>query len=351
MPGKPFQSKLASYEEEIRSLLQAGTSYRRIAAQLNERYQLGITHNAVFSFMKTRMEKRPAHKQFYDGFPHDIRESLMQQVAALWTHESTAIEGNTLTLGETLMVMEHGLTISGKPLQDHQEVYGHARAIDLINEMVQVDSITESDLFDLHKAVMDKSAIDYLRPIGGWKREENGTTGMKDGKMVYMEYASPSDTPHLMERWLVEFNKRLNAANTAKRAIETYAWAHLSFVRVHPFFDGNGRMARLLANLPVLRGGLPPIVIDVADRAHYIDLLWTYATHIGTIRRNSAFVPKHENIAKFKKLLQNNWSETIDLVETARKQQKKRTASILEASAESPLEAGDATTSTPENHE
>ncbi|MEN7973315.1 MAG: Fic family protein, partial [Verrucomicrobiota bacterium] len=187
-------------------------------------------------------------------------------------------------------------------------------------------------------------------PIGHWKREENGTTGMKDGKMVYMEYASPSDTPPLMERWLAGFNQKLNKANTAKQAIEAYAWAHLSFVRVHPFFDGNGRMARLLANLPVLRGGFPPIVIDVADRAHYIELLWSYATHIGTIKRNSEFMPKHENISRFKELLQNNWNETINLVKVARKQQEKRTASILEASAESPLEAGDTTTSIPENH-
>lgn len=324
MPGKPFQSKLAPYEEEIRSLLQAGMSYRRITMQLNERYPLGVSHNAVFSFMKSRLEKRPGRKQFYDGFPRDIREALIKQVAAVWTHDSTAIEGNTLTLGETLMVLEHGLTISGKPLREHQEVYGHARAIDLIHEMVQVDSITKNDLFNLHKAVMDPSAMDYLRPIGNWKREENGTTGMKAGKVIYMEYASPSDTPSLMERWLVEFNQKLDQANTAKRAIEAYAWTHLSFVRIHPFFDGNGRMARLLANLPVLRAGFPPIVIDVADRAHYIDLLWAYAIHLGTIHRDSEFVPEHKTIALFEELLQNNWKEILDLVEIARTRQKQR---------------------------
>jgi len=322
MPGKPFQSKLAPYEKEIRSLLQDSMSYRRIAVQLNEKYGLELSHNAVFSFMKTRLGKK--RKLFYDGLPRDIRDSLMMQVAAVWTHESTAIEGNTLTLGETLMVMEHGLTISGKPLHEHQEIYGHARAIDLINEMVQSDAITENDLFDLHKAVMDKSAIDYLRPIGNWKREENGTTGLKDGKVVYQEYAAPRDVPPLMVRWLVEFNQRLDSTTTAKQAIEIYAWVHLSFVRIHPFFDGNGRMARLLANLPVLRGGFPPIVIDVTDRAHYIELLWGYATHIGTIERDSEFVPTHENIAPFKTLLQNNWNETIDLVKAAEKQGAQR---------------------------
>ena len=324
MPGKPFQSKLAPYEAEVFALLEGGMSYRKIAEEINLRHQLDVTHNAVFSFMKTRQDKKAARKQFYDGLPRDIRESLLTQIAAVWTHDSTAIEGNTLTLGETLMVLEHGLTISGKPLQDHQEVYGHARAIDLINAMVQQDAITEADLFNLHRAVMDKSAIDYLRPVGHWKREENGTTGIQDGKPVYMEYASPADTPHLMGRWLAEFNRKLDGAGTKDLAIETYAWTHLSFVRIHPFFDGNGRMARLLANLPVLRGGYPPIVIDVAGRASYIAMLWAYACDLGTIRRNSEFVPPHAAVEQFKHLLEVNWNETLDLVEAARQRQQQR---------------------------
>lgn len=324
MPGKPFQSKLAPYEAEVRSLLLAGTSYRRIAQTLNDRDSLGISHNAVFSFMKIRLDKKRMHRQFYDGLPRDIREALQMQVAAVWTHESTAIEGNTLTLGETLMVLEHGLTISGKLLREHQEVYGHARAIDLIDGMVQQDSIAESNLFDLHKAVMDKAPIDYLRPIGNWKREENGTSGMKDGKIVFMEYASPSDVPRLMQSWLVEFNRKLNAVNSATRVLEIYAWVHLSFVRVHPFFDGNGRMARLLANLPVLRGGFPPIVINVKNRAHYIDLLWGYATDIGTLRRDSEWVPPHKNVDQFMALLRGDWNETLELLDAATLRKKQR---------------------------
>ena len=324
MPGKPFQSKLAPHEEEIRSLLLAGTSYRRIAEQLNARYALELSHNAVFSFMKSRLQKKPTHKQFYDGLPRDIRESLLKQIIAVWTYDSTAIEGNTLTLGETFKVLESGLTISGKPLREHQEVYGHARAIDLMDGMVQQNSISENDLFDLHKAVMDKSAMDYLRPIGHWKREENGTTGMKAGKIIYMEYASPSHTPTLMERWLVEFNQKLDGVKTAKQAIEIYAWTNLSYVRVHPFFDGNGRMARLLANLPVLRAGFPPIVIDVAGRANYIDLLWGYALQLGTIERAAEFVPPHQAVEEFKKMLKSNWNETLEMVKAAKERQQQR---------------------------
>ena len=72
---------------------------------------------------------------FLQNLDNDIRDALLIQLRNLWTHTSTAIEGNTLTLGETAFVLEEGLTISGKPLKDHEEVVGHARAIDLIYDL------------------------------------------------------------------------------------------------------------------------------------------------------------------------------------------------------------------------
>ncbi len=75
--------------------------------------------------------------RFLDKFDKDIRKILIAQLRNLWTHTSTAIEGNTLTLGETAFVIEEGLTVSGKSLKDHQEMVGHARAIDLIYDLVR----------------------------------------------------------------------------------------------------------------------------------------------------------------------------------------------------------------------
>ena len=69
---------------------------------------------------------------FLNGLDEDLRKALIDQLRNLWTHGSTAIEGNTLTLGETAFVLDEGLTVSGKPIKDHQEVLGHARAIDLV---------------------------------------------------------------------------------------------------------------------------------------------------------------------------------------------------------------------------
>lgn len=186
----------------------------------------------------------------------------MKQIVAVWTHESTAIEGNTLTLGETTQILELGLTINGNPLKDHQEVYGHARAIDLIRQLDDGSALDEERLFEFHRAIVPQSPVDALSPIGEWKRDYNGTAGVVRKRTKYLEYSPPADVPGLMEKWLRKFNRVREKAATESAAIDAYTWAHMVFIRIHPFFDGNGRLARLLANLPVLHGGWPPILIS-----------------------------------------------------------------------------------------
>ena len=113
---------------------------------------------------------------FLQDLDNDIRDALLAQLRNLWTHTSTAIEGNTLTLGETAFVIEEGLTISGKPLKDHEEVVGHAKAIDLVYDLIRRESqLAEKDLFDLHKAVQTERVVDVYKPVGAWKVEPNST--------------------------------------------------------------------------------------------------------------------------------------------------------------------------------
>lgn len=324
MPGKPFQSKLKPYEAELREILASGGGFRGAAAEINRRHGLNVSHNAVFSFFKNRPALRAERGLFYEGLPSDIRDQLLKRLAAEWTHESTAIEGNTLTLGETHKVLELGLTIGGKPLRDHQEVYGHARAIDLIYEMVD-RPITREDLFALHRAVMPLSAVDSLNPVGDWKKDFNGTTGVVDGKSVYMEYAAPADVPRLMDRWLIDFNKT-RAINRPAQAVAAYVQTHMVFVRIHPFFDGNGRMARLIANLPVLSAGFPPVVLPMSRRSNYIDLLWRYQNAVGRIGRGSRLLPTHPALRDFESLLLEEWKKTTSLVEEARQLARQRSS-------------------------
>jgi hypothetical protein len=322
MPGKPFQSKLKPYETELREILASGVGYRGAAQEINRRHGLDVSHNAVFSFLKSRPGPLAERGLFYEGLPTDLRDQLLKRLAAEWTHESTAIEGNTLTLGETVKILELGLTIGGKPLRDHQEVYGHARAIDLIYKMVG-RALTREDLFALHRAVMPLSAVDSLNPVGDWKKDFNGTTGVVDGKSVYMEYAAQADVPRLMERWLTDFNKT-RPIQCPIQAMAAYVRTHIVFVRIHPFFDGNGRMARLIANLPVLAAGFPPILVPMSRRSDYIDLLWRYQNAVGRIGRGSRLLPPHPALHEFESLLLEEWQKSTSLVEEANQLAKQR---------------------------
>jgi Fic family protein len=99
-----------------------------------------------------------------------------------------------------------------------------------------------------------------------------------------------------------------------------YAWTHLSFVRIHPFFDGNGRIARLIANLPLLKCGWPPLLIALARRVEYIDLLWSYEDAVGVIKPDDALLPPKPALSAFKEFLREEWRESLRLVEEARKQ-------------------------------
>ena len=248
----------------------------------------------------------------------------------MWTHTSTALEGNTLTLGETAFVIEEGLTVSGKPLKDHQEVVGHARAIDILYQMVaQENEITKEDLFALHKAVQIEVIHDIYKPVGGWKIESNGTYAVtKDNKQIFLSYAKPENEPALMNKWLSRLNqeieKCLKEEISKKELIQSYTELHISFVRIHPFFDGNGRMARLLANLPVLKAGCPPIVINQSQRQEYIRILSQYEMKVGEPNLDQVLLPEAEEVSMFQKLCKDNWKGSLDLLDEINKIMKSR---------------------------
>lgn len=264
---------------------------------------------------------------FFNELDADIKETLRAQLRNLWTHHSTALEGNSLNLGETAFVIEEGLTVSGKPLKDHQEVQGHARAIELLYTLLaKSDFITETDLFQLHQAVQTQVLVDVYNPVGAWKKEPNGTyTVTAEGKQKFIEFAKPSDVQALMTQWLADFNQRIkNVSSDAADVARHYAYIHVSFVRIHPFFDGNGRMARLLANLPVLRAGLPPIVIPTERRMEYIRLLGAYELAVGQVQIDQSLLPQPEKLDAFVNFCGEVWRLSLDLIDEAKKQQASR---------------------------
>jgi len=263
---------------------------------------------------------------FLQDLDNDIRDALLVQLRNLWTHTSTAIEGNTLTLGETAFVLEEGLTISGKPLKDHEEVVGHAKAIDLIYDLIRRKSdLTENDLFDLHKAVQTERVVDVYKPVGAWKVEHNSTVMLSGDGQIIFEFAPPKDVQELMQSWLALFQKTCKEHTANKKAALTaYVYLHISFVRIHPFWDGNGRMARLIANVPVIRAGFPPVIIPKERRQEYIEALSEYHLAVGTVTSRNELLPDVDKLDRFKRFCAESWSESIKLVDDAQRMQQGR---------------------------
>jgi len=255
------------------------------------------------------------------GLDPDIQQRLFRQMRDVWTHHSTALEGNTLTLGDTQFLLEQGLTISGKPLKDHEEVIGHARAIEIINKLIR-SQLTKQDIFALHMAVQTEKVTDIYKPNGDWKVETNGTYAFdENGKALFIEYASPKYVEALMFLLIEEINSvQVNENNAAA----IYAKIHMGFVHIHPFWDGNGRMARLLANLPLLKAGLPPLVISQEKRRHYIEVLANYQIKMGQLTLASGVWPDVSALQDFENFCEESYSITKDLLLEAIELQEKR---------------------------
>lgn len=247
---------------------------------------------------------------------------MLAQIRNLWTHDSTALEGNSLTLGETAFILEEGLTVQGKPLRDHNQVYGHAKAIELVYALLEEKGgiLTKEHLFQLHKAVLAENVTDIYQPVGQWKNDRNFTSYVDGtGRQCWREYPAPKHIDAMMGQWLEDLNASMAESLDKEGAVSAYAGLHLGFVTVHPFFDGNGRMARLLANLPVLRSGFPPIVVPSTDRLSYNRALSAYQGTIPDLESLDDLGKMPENGEKgyFTGLCLDWWAETLALLEQA----------------------------------
>ena len=173
------------------------------------------------------------------------------------TYTSNAIEGNTLTAAETTLVVEQGITIGGKPLKDHMEAIDHYDAIRYVRALArQGTTLTEMDVRTLHSLVVKRSDPE----IAGRYADQGRFVLTEAGRHAF---PSPAEVPALMgdfAAWLA------SAPDTPATAFA----AHRRLVDIHPFNDGNGRTARLLMNLVLLRGGYPPVAVRPEDRPAYL---------------------------------------------------------------------------------
>lgn len=179
------------------------------------------------------------------------------------TYNSNAIEGNTLTLQETALVLQ-GVTIDKKPLKDHLEAVGYKEAFQYVEELAKQDKdLSEFDIKSIHNLVLAD------RP------EDRGTF-----RRVNVRIAGALTTPvqpYLIEPKIEELLNNYNVWSKNMHIVERVANFHLQFESIHPFIDGNGRTGRLIMNLQLIKEGLPAINIKFADRRKYYDAFDEYS--------------------------------------------------------------------------
>ena len=185
---------------------------------------------------------------------HKLQETFRVDL----TYNSNAIEGNSLSLAETKLVLEEGITIGGKSLKEHLEVANHGKAIDFVESMINKPKIVEMDVLNLHAIILDR--IDPEN-AGFYRR-----AGVRISGTTYLP-PNAAKVPQLMQ----EVYRLLNTKGG--EPIETAASIHLKFVDIHPFIDGNGRTARLLLNIYLMRNGYPPVILLKVEREKYIDTI------------------------------------------------------------------------------
>ena len=185
---------------------------------------------------------------------------LNEEFIVKYTYNSNAIEGNTLTLRETDLVLR-GLTIDQKPLKDHMEAVGHKEAFDFVSELVK-DSIPISErvIKQIHYLVL----ADKKEDRGVYRRVPVRIMGAQH------EPVQPYLIEPKMEQLLHDF------AESQEHIITKLARFHIEFEGIHPFIDGNGRTGRLLVNLELMKAGYPPIDIKFADRIAYYNAFDEY---------------------------------------------------------------------------
>ena len=213
--------------------------------------------------IKDRIEDKLKALNELRPLPPSAVKKLQEQFKIEMTYNSNGIEGNSLTLKETFLVINEGITIKGKPLRDHLEAKNHYEALEFLSGLVEKNrkqTLSERLIRGLHQLVVQETEKEWA----GKYRNSDVIIGGAEHKPP-----AASDVPYEMEK-LIKWWKQ----NQRKLPIvELAALIHHRLVYIHPFFDGNGRVARLVMNLLLLQAGYPLVIVLKNDRKKYYRVL------------------------------------------------------------------------------
>ena len=217
-----------------------------------------FSKGSIFDEIEYKREKLNSMRPLTSGELNRLRQEFMIE----FTYHSNAIEGNTLTLQETAIVLE-GMTVDQKPLKDHLEVVGHRDAFMYVRDIATKEvPLNESTIKDIHSLVLMNQPEDK----GVYRRINVRIVGA---------YTEPV-APYLIEPKIKDLLARDEERKTTMNIIERIALFHLEFEGIHPFIDGNGRTGRLILNFELIRNGYPAINVKFSDRKRYYDAFDSY---------------------------------------------------------------------------
>lgn len=221
-------------------------------------------YNYEFEGIDKYLERIAEKKKQLDNlrpFPTAALKNIKESLTLEWTYNSNSIEGNTLTLQETKMIIEEGFTIKGKSLREHFEAVNHHDAIEFVESLVNKKYVlNEKDILTVHGLVLQKIEKEFAG------RYRNAGVRISGANFV---------PPNALKvnAFMTELIAWLNDSSVPKNEIVKAAIFHHRFVWIHPFFDGNGRTVRLVFNLYLMKLGFPPAIILKNDRKKYYDAL------------------------------------------------------------------------------
>lgn len=224
-------------------------------------WKIDLGYRPEFQSTFERLYQKKQDLQASRPLPNIALNKIRESLSIEWTYNSNSIEGNTLSLRETQMVLQEGITIKGKSLREHFEAHNHDKAIDYLFSIINDNYVLRSiDILSLHGLVLRSIEDDFAG------RLRNG--GLRISGAIFVPPNANKVSDYLDE--LIDF---VNTNPLELNDIELAAIFHHKLVWIHPFFDGNGRTVRLSMNLLLMRCGFPPAIILKNDRKKYYEAL------------------------------------------------------------------------------
>ena len=224
------------------------------------------------------LEKRAKLVEIRNSNSEKLFDNFDKAFEVDYAHNSTAIEGNTLTLIETKVLLEDEISVGNKSLREIYEVINHNKAFAYVKKCISENKhLDENIVKDIHSILMENILVG-----GVYRNVEVRITGAK--------HKPPA--PSEMYYQIKEFFSNINSKSDLN-PIELAAWTHAEFVKIHPFIDGNGRTSRLIMNYQLLRNEFLPVSINTEDRLEYFNLLEEYAVN-GNLAPFVDFIAKLE---------------------------------------------------------